>query len=152
MKDCIFSQRVRDALSFINEEFNSDISLNEISEACNLSKYYLMRVFHRETGLTIKKYVILRRLYEAKRLMRSNIKTTTTEICFESGFGDYSNFIKQFKKYFVCSPVDLKNCQFNLRKCKIKKNDYIYLIESKLRKINKALGTHITILCKLKME
>ena len=61
-----------------------------------LSEAQLYRLFKKETDMTVKEYITLRRIAEAKKLLRMGC--SVKEAGFNSGFNDYQNFIKAFKK------------------------------------------------------
>jgi AraC family transcriptional regulator len=106
-----FSSSVGAIISFVNMNFREDISLLEISAKCNLNRFHAERLFKRELGIPIKRFLIMRRIYEAVGLLRSGTKEQATFISLDVGFGDLSNFIRQFKKYVGCSPIAFKNCR-----------------------------------------
>jgi AraC-like DNA-binding protein len=115
----------------------------------SLSKFHLERIFEKEVGIPLKKFVILKRLYEAACILRSNEKTKATQVCFDVGFGDFSNFVRQFTKYFGCSPIRFKNCNYDPRKCRLRKHSYIYFLKSEDKKIKKAMNADLSTICYL---
>lgn len=77
-------------------------SVSEIAEKAYCSKEHLNRVFKADMGVTVKTYLIQRRLAEAQKYlcMGKNVK----EACVLSGFKNYSNFLRTFKNHIGCSP------------------------------------------------
>jgi AraC-like DNA-binding protein len=144
-----FSCRINNVLLTIDTNFNTGISIQRLSTISNISKSHLERIFKKEVGLPIKKYIILRRLYEAACILRSSLIVSTTCVCFDTGFNDFSNFIRQFRRHFGCSPVKFRNCNHDPRKCKLRKNAYIYSLGNKKTPICSALDTDISTLCYL---
>jgi AraC-like DNA-binding protein len=65
-----------------------------------------MQFFKEETGYTIGNYVTEKRLLLAKNLVQNGCQVT--EACFQSGFKNYSTFLKAFKKEYNTIP---KNAQ-----------------------------------------
>ena len=65
---------------------------------CGTSVTYFCNLFKRETGMTFIKYLSDLRLQNACELLRRTGQTVT-EICYQVGFNDYSNFSRRFKKY-----------------------------------------------------
>jgi AraC-like DNA-binding protein len=145
----VFSSRVSAIISFINMNFREDISLLEISAEFNLAKSQLEKLFEGEVGVPIKKFVIMRRLYEAVRLLRSGKKEQTTLISIDVGFGDLSNFIRQFKRYVGCSPVRFENCHRDPAACELWKHGHFRFLEKKGSSVGKALAADISGLCYL---
>lgn len=69
-----------------------------------MSKYYLMHKFKEQTGYTIHNYIIQKRLIMSNLLIKKG--RSITDACMESGFNDYSNFSRAFKKIFMLSPKE----------------------------------------------
>ncbi len=80
-------------------------SVSEITERVFVNGDYANRLFKEETGLTIKQYLTLRKIAEAKKYIF--LGKSVKEACFLSGFRDYANFIRTFKKYEGFSPGEL---------------------------------------------
>lgn len=93
-------------IQIVEEHLQEEISIKDIAQMLFLSENYLCRVFKSETDMTIGQYVIARRLAEAKRLLYSG--SSVREACAKSGFRDYTNFIRTFKKGTGISPSKLE--------------------------------------------
>jgi len=118
MKEKIFfSSRVLKIIMFIDGNFARDISLQQICLAANLSEPHGERTFKQEVGVQLKKFVILKRLYEAVRILKSDVRVSEGDLLSYCGFNDLSNFIRQFKKHFGCAPIKFRNCYRDLRSC-----------------------------------
>lgn len=97
-----YNDKITKIIHYINENLNGDISLQTLSSRFYLSKYHLLREFKKNTGYTIHRYIQQKRLIMARELLKSNKQVT--EVCSQCGFGDYSNFIRSFRKEFGTSP------------------------------------------------
>ena len=64
-----------------------------------------MHKFKKETGYTLHNYILSKRLFKAKELIKSGTPITTASM--QCGFNDYSSFLRSFKKTFNCSPREL---------------------------------------------
>lgn len=97
------------ALGYIEKNFRR---INVLGIAANLyvNEDYLNKVFKAETGITLNNYIILRKIAEAKKLLY--LGHSVKETCVLSGFNDYANFIRTFKRIEGCSPGN-----FEIRKC-----------------------------------
>lgn len=102
MSGVTYNDKINKVIHYINENLNGDVSLQTLSSKFYLSKYHLLREFKKNTGYTIHRYIQYKRLILAKELLRDNKQVT--EVCSQCGFGDYSNFIRSFKKEFGISP------------------------------------------------
>ena len=63
----------------------------------------MMRLFHRETGLTIHNYLTQRRLLRAKDLIAGGMRAT--EACYRCGCRSYSSFTRAYGKHFGTTPT-----------------------------------------------
>jgi len=100
--DIEYDERIGRILEYINENLGENLSLENIAAKFYMNKYYLMHRFKRVTGCTIHGYINQKRiLYAAGLIMKGR---QITEIYEECGFGDYSSFIRAFKKIFELSP------------------------------------------------
>ncbi len=92
------SSRTMDmALKYIDDNYNRNISLEELAQACHVNKYYLSHLFSRIQGVSIGKYILCRRIDEAKRLLLLG-ELSVGAVAEECGFDDASYFSRVFKK------------------------------------------------------
>lgn len=82
------------------------VSVGEIAKEIYINEDHMNRVFKEETGITIKQYLTLRKIAEAKKHLY--LGKSVKEACILSGFGNYANFLRTFKKYEGYSPGKLK--------------------------------------------
>ena len=90
-------------LSYINENYAGDISLQKISDRFHLNASYISQLIKSETGLTYTRYLTDLRIQKAKELLTST-DLTLLEISEAVGFHDYFYFIKKFKKEVGVTP------------------------------------------------
>lgn len=90
-------------LRYLEENLTRELTVDELSEHFYLSKYHLMRRFRRETGTTIHTYITERRLFLARDLMAQGL--SSTEACFQAGFGSYSSFSRAYGRFFRTTPT-----------------------------------------------
>ncbi len=91
------------AIWFIESHFESDISLEEISEAAGLSRYHLSRVFGLVTGHSISGYIRGRRLSRAVPDLVSG-SSTILEVALCAGYGSHEAFTRAFRDQFGMTP------------------------------------------------
>lgn len=87
---------------YINNHLEEDISVDELSEYFYLSKFHLSREFKKHTGTTIHRYIIQKKLIQAKELLLN--KMSVMDVYKQCGFGDYSNFFRAFKNEYGVTP------------------------------------------------
>lgn len=94
------------AINFIKDNYKNSFSLDELADKAFLSKFHLLRIFKKKTGLTPYTYQTQLRLNEARKLIFQD--RTLTEIAYELGFADQAHFTNTFKKYANgANPSDL---------------------------------------------
>ena len=94
-------------IEYINQNLDTDLSLEKLSYVGHLSPNYLCTVFKQLNGMTVWDYILIRRVDEAKRLIRSSDESILN-IQFACGFRTTSNFNKAFKKLVGMSPSEYK--------------------------------------------
>lgn len=99
---------VEQSISYIQEHINSQITLQELADNVNLSKFYYGRQFKNETGFTPYEYTIIARINHAKYLLNST-SASVKEICFMCGFTSESAFCKTFKKWERKTPMEFRS-------------------------------------------
>lgn len=102
------NDRIRTIYHYVAENFQNQITLEEISSEVNLTPPSFSRYFKKQTGKTFTQFVNEVRLVHASKLLAEK-PIPISEVCFESGFNNFSHFTKQFKKFSGQSPSDYRN-------------------------------------------
>ena len=101
-------QRITD---YIDHHYKEDISRTKLAEMVFLSPDHLARVFKRDTGETLVKYITDKRMAAAKEML-SQSDTPIYQVALQVGYDNYSYFTKAFKQKVGLSPGDYrKQCQ-----------------------------------------
>ena len=95
--------RVLEMMRYIEEQLAEDLDMDVLAETFYISKYHMMRLFHREVGTTIHTYLLQRRLLHARDLIAKGMRAT--EACYRSGFRSYSSFTRAYGKHFGTTPT-----------------------------------------------
>ncbi len=94
-------------ISYINDHYREPLQLREIAEKFNLSQSALSHDFVRYTNRSVYSYILFRRISMARQLiLAGEALGEVSEIC---GFADYSNFLRNFRKYTGMSPREYRN-------------------------------------------
>lgn len=93
------------AVEYIHDNIASDISLDALAGAANVSKYHFLRLFKNHTGLTPHQYIIAERICKAKNLVLEGESLSLAAL--QAGFSDQSHFIRSFRKIYGYSPKTL---------------------------------------------
>ena len=102
-----YSDIVANARDYIGNNFQKDISLDEVSRVANVSPYYFSKVFKEETRETFVEYLTGLRMEHAKNLLREKEKSIK-QICVESGYSDPNYFSRIFKKTVGVTPSEYR--------------------------------------------
>lgn len=94
---------VLDSVEYINENFDKNISLNEIASSINYSKSHFSYLFKAVMGHTFVEYLNNLRIEKAIELLR-NTNKNITDISHQVGFNSIANFNKKFKDYTGQTP------------------------------------------------
>ena len=90
------SEIIKNSLLYINEHLSEPLTLDILANNSFVSVNQLCKIFKASLDTTVAKYVLAKKIAEAKKLLASgkNVADTAT-LC---GFLDYANFIRVFKK------------------------------------------------------
>ncbi len=102
------NNRINLIFNFVQEEYIRPISLEEISDKVSMSIPGFCRYFKKITGKTFVQFVNEYRLVHAAKLLHEK-QISITDICFESGFSNFSHFNKLFKKFTGRTPSAYRN-------------------------------------------
>ena len=93
---------IHSVITYLNEHFTENITLDMLENTFFVSKYYLCRIFNEATGLTIHDYITKKRLAKAVDLKNEGV--AMGDIAWKCGFGCYSSFSRAYHKEFGQSP------------------------------------------------
>jgi AraC-like DNA-binding protein len=95
--------RIDAAIALIDERASDALSLADLAGAAGLSQFYFLRLFRKVTGTTPHQYLVGARLGRAASLL-VDTKRPVTDIAYEAGFEDLSNFVRTFHRVVGRSP------------------------------------------------
>ncbi len=95
---------IEQAVSFIRENFSSDITLSALAKKFSVSPEHFSRIFKKETGLGFSKYLNSLRLQYAEQLLKTSEGQNITQVAESCGFEDSNYFSKKFKEVYGISP------------------------------------------------
>lgn len=99
---------VEKVISYINANYENKITNSQLAKLTGYHEYHLNRIFKKQTGGTIHKYIMEVRINEAKKLlMTTNIPIYV--IAQKTGFNSDTHLSNCFKNYFGYSPIEYKN-------------------------------------------
>ena len=98
---------LRKAVEYLQENFNEQVTLNEVAEQTFVSTYYISRLFKKETGKNFVDYLNEIRIEKAKILLK-DIKYKTYEVAESVGIPDAHYFSRLFKKHVGVTPTEFR--------------------------------------------
>ncbi len=102
------NNRINLIFNFVQQEFSRPIPLEEIADKVSMSVPGFCRYFKKITGKTFTQFVNEYRLVHAAKLLHEK-QTSITDICYESGFSNFSHFNKLFKQFSGKTPSMYRN-------------------------------------------
>lgn len=102
------SVRIEEVLSYINEHIDQPLTLESLAQHVSLSPFYFSRVFKRETGYTLREYLINTRINAARFYLRTT-QLSIKEITYRCGYGSDSTFCTTFKRITGMTPLEYRN-------------------------------------------
>ena len=106
-KDVMTDAKTNSIRDYIDWHCMEDITAASVAESVFMSQAYASRFFKEKTGMTIKTYLNMRRITNAKNLIMEGNKVTN--IFARCGFKDYSTFYRAFVKYVGMTPEEFKS-------------------------------------------
>ena len=88
---------IEPAITKIFNDYNQNITIEELATLCHLSKYYFCRIFKEVTGDTPINYITRHRINIAKAMLKDKSKTIQ-EVATLCGYNDISYFYRCYKK------------------------------------------------------
>lgn len=111
---------IRELLVWIEDNLTNPLSLDIVSAKSGYSKWYLQRMFKKQTSLSLASYIRARRLYLAAFALRYTQKSIL-DISIEYQFDNQQTFSRCFKKHFAESPSVYRHAR---------KQDFSHLVRS----------------------
>ena len=107
-------------LKYIDTNINNKITIDDLEKVFFYNRYYIMKLFKKEIGLTIIQYINSIRVYNSILLIK-NSDLDLINIAFKNGFYSLEYFSETFKQITKSNPKKYKD-YFHLKK-RISQND-----------------------------
>lgn len=102
-----YQMGLEESISFLQEHFREELSVDQLAQISHLSKYHYIKVFKSYTGQTPYDYLLSFRFLQAKRMLLET-RQTVGEVAQNTGFSDSKNFIACFKKKVGMTPLQFR--------------------------------------------
>jgi AraC family transcriptional regulator len=104
----LVGQRLKQVLSFIEEQLGEDLSLEKIAAIARVSPSHLNSLFRKSIGLPVHRYIIQRRVEKAKTLLQKD-GLSLAEIALTAGFSHPSHMARHMRRLLGASPRAIRN-------------------------------------------
>ena len=98
---------IRLGIKFISENYNKQISLNDLAAIVNLNPVYYSVIFKKKTGMNISEYIQNYRLDVSKELLK-DCRYNVSQISEMVGYSDAKYFSRLFRKRIGINPVEFR--------------------------------------------
>ena len=102
------SRRISKVCKYIEENISQKITLSDAANLVNMSDSAFSHFFKRQTSISFITYVNNLRVAKACDLL-ANTALSASEICYDCGFNNKSNFIRLFTKRKNMTPIEYRN-------------------------------------------
>ena len=101
------SRRIARVCEHIDKNLDKELSLSEVAELVNMSDSAFSHFFKKRTGMSYINYVNNQRIAKACTLL-AETTLSASEICYDCGFNNKSNFIRIFRKKKGMTPIEYR--------------------------------------------
>ncbi len=96
------------ALWYIESHLTDELTLDEISDVAGVSRFHMVRSFAAATGLSVMRYVRVRRLSEAARSLAAGAPDILT-LALDADYGSHEAFTRAFRDQFGLTPETVRS-------------------------------------------
>ena len=104
-KRSVDGQKINDVFDFLLANYSREVKLEEIAEIAHMSSTAFCRYFKHHTRKTYSRFLNEIRVGQACKMLVED-KLSISNICYDSGFNNISNFNRQFKKISGFTPSE----------------------------------------------
>ena len=104
-------RRAVEAALWLEAHVAEDVSLEDAARAAGLSPFHFLRIFSAVIGATPHQYLLRLRLARAAQLLAEE-ERPVTDVAFDCGFADLSNFVRTFRRAAGVSPREFRKRKF----------------------------------------
>ena len=105
--DDAYNERFRSVLRYIDQNYSSPITLDELADKAGYSKYHFSRIFKKHCRASFVDYLNRRRV-RAAELLLVNEDISVTDAAMQVGFSSLSTFNRVFREHKGCTPSEFR--------------------------------------------
>ena len=103
-----YIKRINTILVFIDENLDSELSLEIVAKVGFYSPFHLHRIFKAITNETLNSYITRKRIEKTASILLHRKKVSITELSLQYGFNSNSSFTRTFKKFYGVTPSEFR--------------------------------------------
>jgi AraC-like DNA-binding protein len=108
-------RRAVETALWIEAHSHKPIDLEQAAGQAGISPFHFLRLFSSVLGVTPHQYLVRSRLRHAARLLADD-DISITDVAYDVGFGDLSNFVRTFHRAAGVSPLRFRQASRGMRK------------------------------------
>ena len=108
-------RRAVETALWIDAHSHQQIDLEHAAGQADISPFHFLRLFSSVLGVTPHQYLVRSRLRHAARLLADD-DSSITDVAYDVGFGDLSNFVRTFHRAAGVSPRRFRQASRGMRK------------------------------------
>jgi AraC-like DNA-binding protein len=101
---------IREAIAFIEQNFQNDISVEDIASVCGLNRSYFGKIFKQATGKSPQEFLLNYRMIKATELLTLT-DLSIGDISTAVGYDNQMHFSRAFKNIYGVSPRGWRNAK-----------------------------------------
>jgi AraC-like DNA-binding protein len=106
------SPKLSEVFHFIDANYHQPITLKDVAKAVRYSPAYLTDLVGRQTGKTVNRWIVERRMAEACTLLLKTDQSVDA-IAEAVGYQNAGHFFRQFRQYHGTTPQSWRKAQLN---------------------------------------
>lgn len=99
---------IREAISYIEQNFQNDITIEDIAQYCNLNRSYFGKIFRNVVNKSPQEFLINYRMTKAAELLKYS-EIPIHDISLAVGYNNQLHFSRAFKNMYQISPREWRN-------------------------------------------
>lgn len=100
---------IRSIVDYVDEHLEEELTVKQLCEHFSYSEAYVSAQFSKQMGVPLKQFVLTKKIAHAKQLLKEQL--SVMQVCERCAFGDYSNFIRTFKRMVGRAPLQWRKEQ-----------------------------------------
>jgi AraC-like DNA-binding protein len=101
-------ERLKKVYEFVLANYQNKIQIKEVANIAHMSTFAFCKYFKKSTIKTFMTFLVELRICHAKKLLVQKDELAISDVCFESGFDNLSNFNRQFKLITSMTPKEYR--------------------------------------------